>query len=228
MGAKKIKVRKKDTDKADEILSVTDRALEWGREHATVLLGTVGGLLLVLVVSWAFGAYSDMKERRAQRELAGLWKQTEALDRKNPAALEEQIGRTKAMVEGHKGTAAAAGAAVTMARLLFDAGRYEEALQWYDRARKDFPKEAGADVVIDYGRLMSLESLGRVDEALAGWAALAEKVDGALKRESLWHQARLAAAKGDREKAAQLYDAALALKGFYPEDGVLRAEKKRL
>jgi len=228
MGAKKIKVRKKDTERADEILTLTDRVLEWGRTHLTVLLGTVAGLLLVMVVSWAFGAYSDMKERKAQRELAVLWKETEALDRKDTANMEEHLNRMKAVVEGHKGTAAAAGAAATMARLLFDAGRYEEALPWYDRALKDFPKNAAADVVLDYGRLMCLESLGRVDEALAGWAALAEKVDGALKRECLWHQARLAFAKGDREKAVQLYDAALAVKGFYPEDAFLRAEKSRL
>ncbi len=228
MGAKKIKVRKKDTEKADEILSLTDRVWEWARQHVNVLLGTVGGLLFVLVVSWAYGAYSDMKERRAQRDLALLWKETEGLDRKNAAALDEQLNRVKAIVEGHKGTAAAAGAAVTMARLLFDAGRPEEALQWYERARKDFPKESGADVLIDYGRLLCLETLGRVDEALAGWAALAEKVEGGLKRECLWHQARLASAKGDRDKAVQWYDAALAVKGFYPEEGFLKAEKNRL
>lgn len=228
MGAKKIKVRKKDTEKAEEILSLTQRILEWGRGHVSVLLGMVAGLLLVMVVSWAFGAYSDMKERKAQRDLAVLWKETEGLDRKNAAALEELLNRMRAVVEGHKGTAAAAGAAATMGRLLFDAGRCEEAVPWYDRAIKEFPKNAAADVVVVYGRLLCLESLGRVDEAVAGWAALAEKVDGGLKRECLWHQARLASARGDREKAAQLYDAALAVKGFYPEDGFLKAEKSRL
>lgn len=227
MGAKKIKVRKKDTEKADEILSLTDRVWEWARQHVNVLLGTVGGLFFVLVASWAFGVYSDMKERRAQRDLALLWKETEGLDRKNAAAMEEQLHRVKAVVEGHKGTAAA-GAAVTMARLLFDVGRLEEALQWYERARKDFPKESGADVLIDYGRLLCLETLGRVDEALVGWAALAEKVEGGLKRECLWRQARLAYEKGDRDKAVELYEAALAVKGFYPEDGFLKAEKNRL
>lgn len=228
MGAKKIKVRKKDTEKADEILSFSQQMLEWGRRHASLLMGAVGGLVIVLLVSWAVGAYSDMKERRAQRELAALWRDTEALDAKDEAALKDHLNRLQLVAEKHDGTAAAAGAALTMTRLLFDSGRYEEALQWYDRAGKGFPKEAAAEVIMSYGRLMCLESMGRVEEALAGWATLAEVVEGGLKREALWHQARMTAAKGDREKAQQLYEAALQVKGFYPEDAFLRAEKSRL
>ncbi len=228
MGAKKIKVRKKDTEKAEEILSVTQRVLEWGRRHATVLLGAVAGLLCVLVLSWAVGAYSDMKERRAQRELAGVLRETDALDLKDTAALQEHLTRLQSVAEKHQGTSAAAAAAVTMTRLLFEKGRYEEALQWSERAAKSFSKDAAVELLLAYGRLMCLEALGRVDEALAGWAALADKAEGGLKREALWHQARLAAAKGDREKAGQLYEAALGVKGFYPEDAFLKAEKSRL
>lgn len=228
MGAKKIKVRKKDTEKADEILSFSQQVLEWGRRHATLFMGVLGGLVGVLLVSWAVGAYSDMKERRAQRELAALWRDTEALDPKDEAALKDHLSRLQFVAEKHDGTAAAAGAALTMTRLLFEKGRYEEALQWYDRAGKSFSKEAAADLIVTYGRMMCLESMGRVDEALSGWSALADTVEGGLKREALWHQARLTAAKGDREKARQIYDAALAVKGFYPEDAFLRAEKSRL
>lgn len=228
MGAKRIKVRKKDTEKADEILIFSQQMLEWGRCHTSLLMGAVGGLVAVLLVSWAVGAYSDMKERRAQRELAALWRDTKALDAKDEAALKDHLNRLQSVAEKHDGTAAAAGAALTMARLLFENGRYEEALQWYDRAGKGFPKDAAAEVIMTYGRLMCLESMGRVEEALAGWASLAEVVEGSLKREALWHQARMTAAKGDREKAQKLYEAALQVKGLYPEDAFLRAGKSRL
>ncbi|ROR01801.1 tetratricopeptide repeat protein [Desulfosoma caldarium] len=228
MGAKKIKVRKKDMQKADEILSLSQRVLEWGRRHTTLILGAVGGLVVVVLVSWAVEVHSDMKERRAQRELAALWRDTEALDPKDEAALNEHLSRLQSVAEKHDGTAAAGGAALTMTRLLFENGRYGEALQWYDRAGKNFSKEGTVDIIMSYGRMMCLESLGRVDEALSGWAALADTVEGGLKREALWHQARLTAIKGDREKARQIYDAALAVKGFYPDDALLRAEKSRL
>lgn len=228
MGAKKIKVRKKDTEKAEEILSFTERLLDWGRRHGAVLLGAVGGILCVLVISWAVGEYSDMRELNARRELAAVWRETESLDPKDAVSLDPHLERLKTVADGHKGTAASAWAAATVARLLFESGRYEEALPWYVRALKDFPKKAAGAMLIDYGRLMCLEAMGRTEEALAGWTALADTVEGGLRREALWHQARLTAAKGERDKALQLYDAALAVKGFYPDDGFLRTEKSRL
>lgn len=228
MGAKKIKVQKKDTEKADVILRFSQQMLEWGRRHVSLLLGTVGGLVAAVLVFWAVGAYSHMNERRAQRELAALWRDTEALDAKDAAAMNDYLNRLQSVAEKYEGTPAVAGAALTMTRLLFDNGRYEEALQWYDQAGKGFPKEAAAEVIIIYGRLMCLESMGRADEALSGWAVLAEAVEGGLKREALWHQARLSAAKGEREKAQQLYEAALQVRGLYPEDAFLRAEKSHL
>lgn len=227
MGAKKIKVKKKPTEKAEEILSFTDRLLEWGRANVAYLAGAVGGIVLVTLVVWGVGLYNQSKERSAGRDYARLTADG-PVDPRNQEALKARLDAFTAFLEEHRGTGAAALAMVDMARLLEEAGRHEEALQWYDRAAGEIPEGSSLDLAVDYGRALTLEALGRVDEALAAWSGLAVKADDGLKRECLWHQARLAAQKGDREGARGYYDLALKTEGAYPGDGLLQAERNAL
>ncbi|SMC17387.1 Putative negative regulator of RcsB-dependent stress response [Desulfacinum hydrothermale DSM 13146] len=227
MGAKKIKVKKKPTEKADEILGFSDRLLEWGRDNMAYLAGAVGGIVLVVLIVWGVGLYNQSKERSAAREYARITAQ-EPVDPANEEALKARLDAFKGFLEKHEGTGAAVLAAVDLGRLLQEAGRYEEALQWYDRAAQDLPEGSALDLTVDYGRALALEAMERTDEALAAWGALAQKADDGLKRECLWHQARLAARKGDKKAAQGYYDLALQAQGAYPGKSLLEAEKNAL
>ncbi len=227
MGAKKIKVRKKDSEKAEEILSFTDRLLEWGQKNLTYLLGTLVGILVVVFVVWGVKLYARSKERSALRDYVQLQAVSEQPGKKS-TTIEDRLKKFQEFVQAHRGSKVAGLAMMDMARLLSDAGRYEEAVRWYEEAAKALPEDAGIRLALAYGRASALEAWGKTDEALAAWKTLANEADDGLKRECLWHQARLTAKQGDPKAAVQVYDLALKTQGVYPDAELLRAEKQRL
>lgn len=88
----------------------------------------------------------------------------------------------------------------------YEAERYEEALTHYDLAAKEKP----SDPRVHYDRGLALHKLGRNDEASAAFQqALDLDRTGEYAGKIHYNQGNVAAAKGDKKKAAAEYRAAL-------------------
>ena len=117
------------------------------------------------------------------------------------------------------GTAAAKPLKMRLAKSLFDAGRFEEAMATYDELAAD-PAE-GFESVPAVGKAQCLEALGRFDEASAAFDAFAEaSPSNYLALTAQLGAARCFAQAGDKKKALARIDA---LKAANKDDDIATA-----
>jgi predicted negative regulator of RcsB-dependent stress response len=224
LGAKKIKVDKKRTDKAEEILSAFDQAKIWAEEHSTLVSAVVVVVLLVPLVFWGFSAYGESKERKAREAYAQAvagWPEQDTGDAKT---WEEIIPKLQKCMEEHSGTKAALDARLDMARAFFHVGRYEDAAKGSSQVIEQAEVGSGLRPLARYQLALAYEMLGKTDEALAQWEALQKEQLSGLKREVDWRLAALYTKKEQYAKAVAHYEEALSAPGAYPSAPLLQEE----
>jgi len=115
-------------------------------------------------------------------------------------------------------------ARLDLSRACFQLKRYDEALKWGQKALDEMPGAHGLKAVVLYQVALTLEAMGKSEEALKQWSALkAEGIPG-VGREVEWHLAKLHAAKGDLPKAVGHYEQAIQASGSYPSTSILEQE----
>lgn len=230
MAAKRIKVPKGATRKADDIPGMAERLQLWVTEHLRVLGGFLAGIVAVLLISWGYGVYDSAGERRALTEYAEIFQKW--ADAAGPEAAEarrdELIRELEGFVAANSGTRAARNALVDLSRLCFEAGRYDDALKWQKRALKEADGKAGTDLLVRYQMGLTLEALDRKDEAIASWRLLSESAPAEMRREALWHVGKNLEAKGETAEALECYEKAAETSGFYPGEDLLDETIARL
>jgi tetratricopeptide (TPR) repeat protein len=102
-------------------------------------------------------------------------------------------------------------ARIGLAGVLYDQGKYQDALKEYQTVRLSQVAAKDSDLrcrAIE-GVGLSEEGLGHIEQALAAFGELAKSDVVGFAPLGLYHQARLAKQKGDREKAKELVKSAL-------------------
>lgn len=95
---------------------------------------------------------------------------------------------------------------VEKGREAYAAGRFEEALQAFEAARKEKPD----DVAVEFNRADALAKLGRIDEAKAAFQRVADaKNRPELQQKAQYNLGNLFATTGDRQEALKAYRRAL-------------------
>lgn len=163
----------------EELLPV----LHWWQDRGPKTLAYVAAAIIVVagVTLWA--------QHRAQKQATTVAQLTTATTAEDYEAILAQ------------GTATTAIAKLDLAKQLFAAGDYEAALATYDQlSGLDDPAFAP---IVTVGRILSLEALGKTDEALAAVATAEETIKDAhfLAAELTMAKARLQAQKGDKAAA---------------------------
>jgi hypothetical protein len=130
-------------------------------------------------------------------------------------AFPDQTARLAAAEKAYR-SAVGADTVGTLARMglagtLFDQGKFQDALKEYQAVRLSQLASTDADLRCRAleGIGLSEEGLGHTDQALAAFGELAKSDVVGFGPLGLYHQARLALQKGDREKAKELSKSAL-------------------
>ncbi len=162
---------------------------DWWKTNGSQLLVSVALVLLVGGGAYAYRSYRADKLARANKEL------TQA------SGIEELEG-----VVAQYGTLKAGNAArLRLAKAYFDADRFEDALDAYDACLgKGAPK--GFEDLARMGRAYALEGLGRQDEALTAYRALAESKAGFLSLQASLGVARIYTLQGKKDEAKKLLE----------------------
>jgi tetratricopeptide (TPR) repeat protein len=99
---------------------------------------------------------------------------------------------------------------VFRAGVLYDLGRFDEAQAAYSKFLEHAKKDAPLAPLAREGIGLCAEARGKLDEALTAYQALEPKTGDFYRDRALFAQARIYAKKGDKKKAAELYQQVLA------------------
>jgi len=227
LGAKKIKIPKKEAQKAQKALELAANPVlsrEWLEQYATRILAGVGVLLLVVGILWGFDAYGKSKEQRARLEYSKImqtWPGDESSDRQ---AWEKVISELQSFLKEHTETASMLDAQLDLARAYFQTQQYQDALKWNKSVLDQLPRDQDLKFLAQYQQAFVLGALGKTDEAITMWNALKGNASSEISKEADWNIARLYAQKGEYSKAAEQYEMAVKAKGNYPSADLLQLE----
>jgi predicted negative regulator of RcsB-dependent stress response len=227
LGAKKIKIPKKEALKAQKAMELAANPIlsrEWLEEYSTRILAGVGALLLVLGILWGFSAYGTSKEqsaRLAYSRALQAWPGDTSSDRQ---AWEKVISDLQAFLKEHSETASMIDARLDLARAYLQTQQYEDALKWNKSVLDNLPRDQDLKFLAQYQQAFILEALGKTDEAITLWTALKGDASSEISKEADWNIARLYARKGEDSKAVEQYETAMKAKGSYPSADLLQLE----
>ncbi len=227
MGAKKIKISKKEilkARKAEEEAQVPVLSREWIEERSTRILTGLGILLLLLGAIWGFNAYSASKEQRARLEYAKVLQGWPVDENATLQAWQQIIPALEAYLNEYSDTAPASSAQLDLARAYFQAQQHENALKTAKKVLEQRSLEKTLKSLAQYQLAFIYEALDRTDEALAQWQVLSGGEASGLTKEAFWNMARLFARQGNFAKAAESCELALKAPGTYPSPVLLQTE----
>ncbi|MEB2313006.1 MAG: tetratricopeptide repeat protein [Sorangiineae bacterium] len=201
---------------------------DWAKKHFNVIQWVLVAALVGLV-AWRVTAYRNTKqlEKGSAELLDGVIDENGRVGAETLPPGEEEFDPRKAFATDAERLAAAeqsyraaaagrSGAGTTilarlgLAGVLYDQGKYEEARAAYEAVKNSALSQYDQDV---RGRSiegigMSLEAKGQVDAAAKTYHELENSDLPAFSALGLYHQARLALAKGDKDRAKQLVEGA--------------------
>lgn len=221
--------------------TIAARIFEVARPHSTKILAVLGGLALVIIGLVVYTSLSTRSAARETQELDKLITETGAkvdeagpdidlidpsagMPTPTPAKYKTFAERTQAALDLSKkldlgSSKIATNAKLVEAGLLYDSGKYDEAIAAY----KEFAK--GADDVLLAGRaregvgyaleakaLAQTEASARsagLEQALRAFIEIAAGEKEPLYTVALYHQARIKSLQGDKAGAVELYKKAL-------------------
>lgn len=227
MGAKKIKIPKKEALKAQKALeqtTITVLSKDWIELHLNKILAGLVVLCLILGGVWGFSAYGQSKERRAQLDYARVLQTWPGDDNSTSQAWEMIISELEKFLKDHAGTMPVNEAQLDLARAYFQTKQYENALNWNKKVLDQLPRDQSLKIPAQYQQAFVYEALGKTDEAIGLWNDLKSNESSELKKEADWNLARLHARKGDYAKAAEQYEISLKAPGSYPSSALLQDE----
>lgn len=227
MGAKKIKISKKEilkARKAEEEAQIPVLSREWIEERSTKILTGLGVLLLLLGAVWGFNAYQASKEQRARLEYAKVLQGWPADDNATLQVWQQIIPALEAYLSEYSGTDPATNAEFDLARAYFQVQQYEKALNTTKRLLEQRTLEKSLKFLAHYQLALTYGALNRTDEALAQWQMLADSEPSGLTKEAFWNIARVYAGQGNFAKAAESCELALKAPGTYPNPVLIQTE----
>ena len=216
MGRKRIKIRVKDTEKADQILSKPLRLAWWVRSNLPFVIAFVAVMILVSFTSWGWGIYKRSKEERALREYNQLLSRLGS-DSGKGKILTELVDLTKR----YRGTKIAILACLDIARMSFDRGDYLNAGKWYKETGKKLENIDPLAIISEYYAALSYEMAGRLSEALECLRSIEKEFPADMRRELYWNIAAAYEGMGKYREALKQYSKALEARGMYPLQAVI-------
>ena len=211
VGSKK---RREEIDQPDEFMEVGGTVVDWVVGNGKPVGAVVGGLLVALLI-WGVYQKLDLGTREdASAVLYAASKQlpdTGGVGESPLSALEPEdlnakidvaVAALDDVVAQFDGTPQAQIARIEAGSALYRSGRFEEALPYFEGAASD---GGTIGTFASSSKGATLESLERLDDALASYDAVRARTSGALKEQATIDMARVFESKGEFGKARDLY-----------------------
>lgn len=215
------KKSRKELNQPDQLVNLTQRALQWVTENRKVLVLGFVALALVIVATYGWRWYSDMREMQASLAFIEARKILDARIVERPESDQTTQGdgtypseaeRARAAIVGlekvlqnHPGTRTASLATYFIAESRSLLGEYDKAVEGFSRyLREEGPRGELARFAIE-GIGASLEGQGKYDEAKEQYRRLTEPPFDAELDRGLYHIARMEQKAGNSGEAARQF-----------------------
>lgn len=186
--------------KEDPLLKTTGETIDFAKHHMRLLFGIVGAGILILAIV----VFSRNSGRQSAERAAGIMAAAQSdLSR---GALEPAAARLAELIANSGGTAAGKQAAIVLADVRFNQGRFQEAADIYEAALTRMEDDPILGAAIRSGLAACRENLGQPDAAAALYQELAAGTGSvALKGDMLMAAARNYAKAGRIQEARTIY-----------------------
>ena len=207
MAKKRKKTRKELLKEPDEFMTLTGKVIGFAVDHKTQLTYGLGIVLAAVIIISGIRFFSIRAESKAATMLSqSLTAYNDLKNQKTPEELYNAVsGGFQSIVQKYGGKDSGKLARLIYANICYDAGRYKEAIEFYNAALKDF--EAHAMI-----RSQILNNLGYAHEQQKDYATavgyfekISEAPEQILRDEALFHLGRLYAKLGQPEKSKAAY-----------------------
>lgn len=199
--------RKKELEQPDEFISLSSRMIQLVIEQKEKAIGAVAAFVFICLVIIGYQYFSQRAELKASRLLSQeTARYNDALASKGPVhALQTVRDGFDTVIDKHGGTVAGKIARIKLADMLFAAGDYEKAIQYYQDAHKNFMKNPGLKDIVLTGLGCAYEAKGDRAKAIEYFEMVAENKDGIMQDEALFHLGALYTEMGEKEKGRKAY-----------------------
>ena len=205
----KIKLaRKKELREPDQFITLSQRLLQFAIEQKVKIAGAVGAVLAVVLIVSLSSYFSNQKENKAFTALHQLMARYEALITDNGAdkAFQDTKDDFQPFLKDHSGTVAGSMAAVRFAGICFDAGEYDQAIQWYQIALDKFGANDAYKNIILSGLGYASAEKKDFEKALTFFEQIAAGNNPLMKAEAFYNLGLLYEATGQPEKSASAFN----------------------
>ena len=182
--------------KPDEFMVLSERAIYWAREHQGItLLAASCFVLMIVAIIIGKMVYSSHQEKKrlAFQEAANI----AALPDKSAQAL----GVLQAFLKEYGGSDLAPLARISLARLYFEQGQYDKALELYNVALSGLKKRPEIKPLAVLASAFCYEAKGATQKAVEALLSIKNDPANYLQEEVLFQLARLYRNSGALDKA---------------------------
>ncbi len=221
--------RKQRTKGPDEFVDFWQKAYRVAEPYLRAIFFTVGTAVLVWFLAYGISTWFEHKAQAAAEQFGKAVKIYDADLLSDDAAPpksddENQVQRFKSEPERADATFAALDelekkwsgsdvardSLVFRAGVLYDLGRFDDAAARYRKFLDELKgKDAALSQLAKEGVGLCLEAQNKLDEALTAYQSLEPKQGDFYRDRALYDQARVFQKKGDKQKAAALYNQVL-------------------
>ncbi len=224
MSPRRIKPERKLIGKIENPSELAETLKERIEKHKSKLITLAVVFLLIVAGVFGFDTYNASRERRAEADYAGIVKRWPEGEDASPKALEPVAVELEKHIEEFGTVISSRNAKLDLAKACFELERYEDALKWGKEVLNESGRDRSMMLLARYQVALTLEAVGKSDEALSYWTALRTEGDRSLTREVEWHLGKGATRRGDYGKAVEHYENALRAEGTYPDEPLLRGD----
>jgi tetratricopeptide (TPR) repeat protein len=220
--------RKKDKKQEDEFVSFWHHLFNKLEPYARAIGITAASAVVVWFAVWGLSGWFEHRTEAAAEQFGRAVKIYDAdlvtddnpvqkTDEENPIPRfktdkERADAALAAIDELDKkwgGSDVAKDALVFRAGVYYDQGRFDDAAATYRKFLDQVKKDVPLALLAKEGIGLSAEARGKLDEALTAYQALEPKAGDYYRDRALYDQARVYVKKGDKKKAASLYQQVL-------------------
>jgi predicted negative regulator of RcsB-dependent stress response len=194
---------------------------DWLEQNRNKIGGFFAGLFVVFLIALGVQSYWRGQESRAQERYAQMMQQwPKDLGTADNQALEKLVPDLQRFIQEHDGRQAARLARLDLARVLYQLQRMEDALALNQNVL-DGTSDPVLRSMARYQAALTLQGLGRADQAIAYWNGLKGEPSLVSERELDWHLASLYGGRKEYVKAIEHLELSIQASGDYPTSQLL-------
>ncbi len=235
MAATKRKITRKELKQPDEFLSFWARTYQWVRHHEKEFLVGLACLLTIAAAAWAVSAHARNRQERASRLLA----RAQALlgpvttpgsgeDQKPADRADQALPLLQKLVEDFDGTKASRVGRLLLARIRFNRGQYDAAIDAYREFLRAGGEPSDLRVMAWEGLAYAYEAKGEYEKAAEYYEKLTSEQGVPTRGWAYLGLGRCYERLGRVQQAAEAYEALLREDPGHPEATVAKANLSRL